>query len=240
MRADAAPSFILIPELPDPGGRVTLDAEESHYLLRVCRVRPGDRVSGTDGRGALATLRVIESGARAEVEVEACLRAQRTRTAWVLAGAPEGERGDWLVEKLAELGVGIFQPIHCERGRWEKTEARMERWRRLAVAALRQSRRRHLMDLRSPVSLDEAMATIPGKAVGFLADPSGAPAASIPPPAAGEAAGLIGPAAGFSETEHVSIKSRGFQSMALADSRLRTETAALAWASWWASGVARD
>ena len=238
MRADAAPSFILIPELPDRGGRVTLDPDESHYLARVCRARPGEQVSGTDGRGGLATLHVIECGPPAVLEVETCERDSRpARMAWVLAGPSEGERGDWLVEKLAELGVGVFQPIHCERGRWEKAEDRLERWRRLAVAALRQSRRRHLMTLRTAVTLAEALETIPAGTARFLADPSGEPAASIPAPAVGESAGAIGPAAGFSEAELASLQARGFRPIALADARLRAETAALAWASWWAAGA---
>jgi 16S rRNA (uracil1498-N3)-methyltransferase len=203
-------------------------------------VRPGEQVSGTDGCGGLATLRVIECGPPAVLEVETCERGSRpARMAWVLAGPPEGERGDWLVEKLAELGVGVFQPIHCERGRWEKAEERLERWRRLAVAALRQSRRRHLMTLRAPVTLAEAVEVLPAEAARFLADPSGDPAAFIPPPAVGESAGIIGPAAGFSEAELASLRGRACRPIALADGRLRAETAALAWASWWAAAAGK-
>jgi 16S rRNA U1498 N3-methylase RsmE len=65
--ADAAPSFLLLADLPDVGGRITLPEDESHYLTRVCRARAGELASGTDGRGGLATLRVVEPGRRAIV-----------------------------------------------------------------------------------------------------------------------------------------------------------------------------
>ena len=132
MPAETSPSLLLVEDLPGVGRRVALPEDESHYLIRVCRARPGDRVSATDGRGALATLRMVEGGREAVVEVETCARSERTRVARVLCGPPEGERGDWMIEKLAELGVAVFQPLDCERGGWERMKGRAERWRRLA------------------------------------------------------------------------------------------------------------
>jgi 16S rRNA (uracil1498-N3)-methyltransferase len=235
---DAAPSFLCVPELPSAGARLTLPEDESHYLTRVCRARVGERVQATDGRGALASLRVLEVGRSAVVEVESCERSRPARSAWVLAGAPEGERGDWLVEKLAELGVTVFQPVDCERARWEKMKGRTDRWHRLAVAALRQSRRRFLLEVRAPRPLAEVMTEVPAAAGTWLADASGPAAASVAPPRDGVAIGLIGPAAGLAEPERALAGRGGFQAISLSDSRLRAETAALAWACWWSGAVA--
>jgi 16S rRNA (uracil1498-N3)-methyltransferase len=234
--ADAAPSFLLVAELPSAGEKLALAEDESHYLTRVCRVRPGERVSATDGRGGLALLRVLEGGRRTVVEVESCERSRATREAWVLAGAPEGERGDWMVEKLAELGVAVFQPIDCERGCWERMKGRSDRWRRLAVAALRQSRRRFLLEVRAPQRIAEALAGLPAGAGSWLADAAGSPASTLKPPREGVAVGLIGPAGGLSPAEREVAEARDFQPISLSDSRLRVETAALAWASWWSAG----
>ncbi len=233
---DGAPSFLWVPELPAAGARLTLSEDESHYLARVCRVRTGEIVSATDGRGGLASLRVIEAGRAALVEVESCERARPARSAWVLVGSPEGERGDWLVEKLAELGVSVFQPVDCERGRWERMKGREERWQRLAVAALRQSRRRFLLEVRTPRPLGEAMGELPTGAGSWLADAAGPSAASCSPPADGVAIALIGPASGLAPGERELAQRGGFQPISLSDSRLRAETAALAWASWWSGG----
>jgi len=237
--AEGVPSYLVVPDLPPPGGRMVLPDDESRYVSRVCRVRPGERVSATDGRGGLAVLRVLDRGPQTSVEVEACDRTTAARAAWILAGAPEGERGDWLVEKLAELGVSVFQPVDCERGAWEGTGRRLERWRRLAVAALRQSRRRFLLDIRSPLPLGEATESLPGGGSAWLADAEGEAAAACPPAALGSAIGLVGPAAGFSPGERAGVAARGFRPIALSDSRLRSETATLAWACWWSSAVPR-
>jgi 16S rRNA (uracil1498-N3)-methyltransferase len=233
--ADAAPSLLLVDELPAAGGRLTLAEDESHYLTRVCRARPGDRVSATDGRGALAGVRLIEGGRRALIEVETCERSRREREAWVLAGPPEGERGDWMVEKLAELGVAVFQPLDCERGGWDRMRGRGDRWRRLAIAALRQSRRRFLLEIRPPLPVGEALAGLPGGARRWLADPDGARAARDGTSPAGVSIGLVGPSSGLSEVERATVSGAGFSPICLSDSRLRTETAALAWACWWAA-----
>jgi len=235
--AEAAPSFLVLPDLPPPGERMVLPEDESRYVSRVCRVRPGERVSATDGRGGLAVLRVLDRGPKTSVEVESCERARATRAAWVLAGAPEGERGDWLVEKLAELGVTVFQPVDCQRGAWARAAHRHERWQRLAVAALRQSRRRFRLDVRTPLPLDAATAGLPDDASAWLADADGPPASGVPPPPKGVAIGLVGPAAGLSPAERDSATARGFHAIALSDSRLRSETATLAWACWWSAAV---
>ena len=239
MPAEATPSFVLVPELPATGARLTLPEDESRYVTRVCRARTGDRVTATDGQGTLAALRILAVGPRAVAEVESRERRHPERTAWVLAGAPQGERGDWMVEKLAELGVGLFQPLDCERGRWERMKGRTERWRRLAIAALRQSRRRFLLEVRSPVPIAEGLETLPAGSRRWLGDAAGTSAAMSAPPDAGIAVGVIGPPAGLVAGERARLAELSFLPIALSDSRLRTETAAMAWACWW-SGAGRD
>jgi len=233
--ADAAPSLIYVADLPGVGRRVTLREDESHYLARVCRARVGDRVSATDGRGALASVVLIQAGREAVVEVERSEWSEPGRSAWALSGAPEGERGDSMVEKLAELGVTVFQPLDCERGSWEKMRGRAERWRRVAVAALRQSRRRFLLEVREPLPVAAALAALPSDASRWLADPSGPSAAGLHAPTDGLTVGMIGPSAGLSTDEREAARNAGFSPISFSDSRLRTETAALAWGCWWAA-----
>ena len=110
--AGDAPSYIYVPDLGALGSSLTLSREEQHYLARVCRARAGETVTATDGRGTLARLR-LTSLEPARAEVEWLERMERGSQAQVWCGAPEGERGDWLVEKLAELGIAWFQPLDC-------------------------------------------------------------------------------------------------------------------------------
>jgi 16S rRNA (uracil1498-N3)-methyltransferase len=231
--AAETPSFVYVPDLGPAGSSVALSPDEAHYVTRVCRARVGDLVTATDGRGTLGRVRVVALGREVRGEVEAADQAERRRAASVWCGAPEGERVDWLIEKLAELGVQSFQPLDCGRAAWRRAAGRVARWHRLAVAALRQSRGRFLMEVREPAPLGVALAALPRDASCWLADPVGgeAPAASAAP---GLTVGAIGPAAGFEEAEAASLKASGFTPIRLAEGRLRAETAALAWAAWWA------
>ena len=236
MAADAAPALLYLPVLPEPGTLVELAAADAHYVARVCRARVGDRVEATDGRGARAALRLVEVRRGVVVELEAVTRETIRRQSWVLCGTPEGERADWLVEKLAELGVGWFLPVDTERGRWKTAAGRRARWGRLAIAALRQSRRAHLMVVEEPTPLPQALASLPPEGSRWLADASGALAGHTPASSVGEAAiGLVGPSGGLEEGERRAAVAAGFKPLRLSDARLRTETAALAWAAWWSA-----
>jgi 16S rRNA (uracil1498-N3)-methyltransferase len=238
--ADAAPSHLWVPELASSGGVVELSREESHYLKRVCRARVGDLASATDGRGALARLRVAAMGERVRAEVESLEPGapdEARRRSLVLCGAPEGRRADWLVEKLAELGVEVWQPLDCARDRWRASPAMLGRWRRLAVAALRQSRRRHLMEVREPIGLGALASALPAGSSRWVADPLGRRGVE-PPGGSGWVVGAVGPAGGFEAREKSALHGHGFGPICLSDGRLRAETAALAWGAWWAMGGA--
>lgn len=237
MPAEGAPSFLWVPDLAEDADTVELSREESHYLRQVCRARAGDRVLATDGRGAQASLRVVSLGERVRAEVEHLEREARPRQAWLLCGPPEGQRADWMVEKLAELGLAAWQPLECARGRWRATPAVLARWRRLAIAALRQSRRRFLMEVREPASLAECTSGLPQGGPRWIADAEGRAGVESPLGSAC-ALGAVGPSSGFDEREKALFQNLDFQPMCLSDARLRTETAALAWAAWWARGSA--
>ena len=235
--AEVTPGLVWVPELADPGRRLTLDDEASRYVARVCRARAGEQVQLTDGAGGWAATRVLETRPHVTLEIERVERSPRTRRARLLCGAPEGERADWMVEKLAELGVDELQPVDCERAAWDRFEQRRERWERLAVAALRQSRSRFRMVIHVPRPVAAALEALPAGHVGFLAAVDGLPAWEKPVARGGQVAGAVGPSRGFSAPERATFESLGWSRIALAGNRLRTETAALAWAAWWAGGA---
>lgn len=237
LAADAVPAFVYAPEIAEPGAAIRFGREDSHYLLRVCRVRAGQRFSVTDGRGRVARVVLVGTGTDAAGEVEAVEVVATPPAARLLCGAPEGERADWLVEKLVELGVTDFVPVDCERGPWERFPRRSERLRRVAVAALRQCRRAHLLEIHPVQSLAEAIAAVPPGGERWLAS-EGADLARAPAGQAGPCTGVVGPSAGLSESETASCIASGFEPISLAGARLRTETAALAMAAWWAARTA--
>jgi 16S rRNA (uracil1498-N3)-methyltransferase len=234
LRPEAAPSLVRVDALPERGAEFDLSADESHYVAHVCRARAGEEISATDGRGGRARLVLLALERAVRVRIETLDVVPRTRRSIVCCGAPEGERGDWLIEKLGELGVGAFLPIDTSRASWRVNDSRLERWRRLAWAALKQSRGAWVMEIEPPRSLADIIASLPAEGERWLADVDGERAGR--PSVVGISIGAVGPASGFTPAELASLKSSGFAGMCLADSRLRAETAAICWAAWWAAG----
>jgi 16S rRNA (uracil1498-N3)-methyltransferase len=229
--ADAAPSFLHLAALPAVGAESELPEDEARYVARVVRARAGETLTATDGEGGLARLRVEATRPAVVVLVLERSTAPRPADAVLWCGAPEGERGDWLVEKCAELGVTRLVPVDCDRARWGAA-ARAERWQRLAVAALRQSRSPWRLRLEPPTPL-AALAGTELPPARWLADPDGSPVSGRT--GGGAVVGAVGPSSGFSDEERKFLSGLGFSPVSLAGARLRTETAALAMAAAWAA-----
>jgi 16S rRNA (uracil1498-N3)-methyltransferase len=231
---EGAPSFVHLPTLPEGGGPFALGGEEARYLARVVRVRPGEHVSATDGRGGRVTLEILEVRPELRVRAIAFERRERAATLELWCGAPEGDRADWLVEKLAELGVATLVPVQFERGAWDRLPARLERFERLAVAALRQSRSAFRMSIAPGVTLPNALAQLGNAPERWVCAQQGGP-----PPAGrlatGRTVAVVGPSSGFTANELNLLSEHAFVTLALARHRLRTETAAVAAAARWAA-----
>jgi len=235
LAADGPPSFVHVPDLGPAGSTLAIGGDEAHYLGRVVRVRAGEHVIATDGRGAVATLEVTAIGTSVQARVLDRREVPRPARLELWCGAPEGDRADWLVEKLAELGVAQLRPVDGARSRWERVAARRGRWERLSTAALRQSRSAWKLELAEPLPLAEAVSAAGETAGRWVGRPDGRPGPGVVSAPAGRAIGVIGPSSGFSEPELKALQDNGFVGVALAAHRLRTETAALALASLWAA-----
>lgn len=190
---------------------------DRHHLERVLRLRPGDPVTVSDGRGGLQPC-VLGAGGRLE-PIGPPIRQGRPAPAITVAMAPtKGERPEWAVQKLTEAGVDEIVVFLADRSvvRWEGERARrhLARLARLAREAAMQSRRAWLPEVRGVASF-AALAARPGAA---LADPGGAPPSLSTPVV------LVGPEGGWSDAE----LSRGLPQVALGDGVLRAETAAVA------------
>ena len=188
---------------------------------------------GTDGCGRIASLRMTAIGHAATATVESIESIERTRSVWMLCGEPEGNRDDWMIEKLAELGVARWTPLDTQRAGWGNDTRRRERWQRLAVAALKQSCSAWLMQLDAPMAIATALAEIPVTATRWLASERGSRPQRVESLA--DVVAVVGPASGLTPEEEEWLLSRQFTAVSLASSRLRAETAAISVAAWWAS-----
>ena len=222
------------------GTRLALSASETHYLLDVLRVEPGQDVRIFDGRGREAAARFtgLCEGV-AVLELGGIRQAAVPPTRFLLAPALIREqRMDWLIEKTTELGVFRICPLCAERCvvrlAAEQRPARRERWERIALGAARQCRTpwAPVIDLPRDVAAflkDRAalggpvlMATIEG-ATTPLSAVLPALVASRPP----TVTVMIGPEGDFTPAEAGTAREAGVTLVGLGERVLRAETAAV-------------
>jgi 16S rRNA (uracil1498-N3)-methyltransferase len=216
-------------------GEALLRGQEREHLARVLRLRLGDEVIVFDGRGRewLARVCGVEpEAARLAILSELEATAERGIEIWLGQALLKGNRTDWLVQKACELGVRRLSFVVSERAvaRPPQKEARLERWRRISAAALKQCRG-CLMPRIDLLGLEE-----------FLAQPVAGPRFILHEAArcaglsqaVAEAGSLdrvqllVGPEGGFSEGEVAQAGKAGFVAVRLGARVLRAETAALA------------
>jgi 16S rRNA (uracil1498-N3)-methyltransferase len=225
----------------DPGDEtVVLPHEEGEHLTRVLRIGVGDTVAVFDGRGREWLARVV-SAVRREVRVQLVSRttaAAEPQVALTLAQAVlKGDKMDEVVRDAVMLGAAAIQPIVTART--ESTVAallrgaRVDRWRRVALASVKQSRRAVLPEVRVPLTL-ETLLDEPAPAVRLmLAEPGAAAAAeSISAvqrePAPADAMLLVGPEGGWTEQECAAAAARGVRLVTLGPRTLRADAVPVA------------
>jgi 16S rRNA (uracil1498-N3)-methyltransferase len=219
-------------------GRALLEGPEARHARTVLRLRPGDAVRLVDGSGweYAAQVEALPPGAvRFAVGLRRPAPGRPRLRLEVAQGVLKEKKMDRLVRQLAELGAARFTAFACERAvprsADERLEARRERWRRIAVEALKQCRRGDLMAVETAASLGAVLSRRAAFDRGFFFwERAAAPLALPPPDAPRPAAVLIvlGPEGGFSQAEAEAAAAAGFDLLRLGPRILRAETAALA------------
>ena len=99
-------------------GETVVDGAEAHHLSHVCRVNPGDLICLFNGDGREYPARV-KAVVRREVVAEVLSAEAPPREVGhrldIAAPLPKGDRAQFLVEKLTELGATAFIPLHTAR-----------------------------------------------------------------------------------------------------------------------------
>lgn len=201
---------VFVDDIDEP----TLSAGDRHHLERVLRLRAGDALTVCDGRGRWRPCRYgVPLEPTGEVQVVA--RAQPELT--VGFTPVKGDRPEWVVQKLTELGIDRILVLAADRSvvRWEGERGRrqVERLDRIAREAAMQSRRCHLPEIDGVYDATTA-AALPHA---VRADRGGRPLT------AADTVVLVGPEGGWTDEERGAAP----DAVALGAHILRAETAAV-------------
>lgn len=214
-RAAAAHVFVLDVAAP------ALDSVDAHHLERVLRLRVGEPVTVSDGAGSWRAC-AYAGGARVDPLDEVHFEPAPSPGITVGFALTKGDKPEFAVQKLTELGVDRVQPLVSARSvvRWEAEKAarNLERWRRVAREAAMQSRRVWLPEVAPVLSFADAVAAGGGPEGIGMAEPGN------PPVGLTKTCVFVGPEGGWSPEELAAVPAK----FSLGSTILRAETATLA------------
>lgn len=201
-------------------GVIPLTEAARHHLVSVLRLADGSAVELFDESGHRAR-GVLTDGLG--VEVAELLPPEPRRRLVVASAVPKGDRADYLVEKLAELGVSTWIPLVTARAVvLPKGDSKRDRWTRIAQEAARQSHAPGVLDIDDLTPLGrltdhdapcKAFCTT-GPGALRIADLDAPPDLIV-----------IGPEGGFTPDEERTLLDAGFNPLTLGPTVLRVETA---------------
>ncbi len=213
------------------GGQAELSGDEARHLTRVLRVEAGQRFEISDNRSAYLAEVVEARGERVVFRVEQPIESTPPPIRVTLcAGLIKFDRFEWMVEKATELGVERIIPVgaaRSEKGLFEASRKRSERWERIARESSQQSRRTTLPEILPAARFESALET-EGAARLFLEEGTAPPLLRALPDRVASASLLLGPEGGWTERERELAGAAGWTAVSLGPQILRAETAAVA------------
>jgi 16S rRNA (uracil1498-N3)-methyltransferase len=222
------------PLMPGP---VELTGPEAHHLAVVCRLRAGDQVCLFNGDGHQYPARIVEAGKRS-VALEVLSRESPQRelpfALTVAVPLPKGDRAQFLVEKLTEIGVTTFVPLSTQRSVVQPREAKLEKLQRHVIEASKQCGRNVLMEVAGLHEWESYCRQQEIDELRLLAHPGQGGLPALRPAAlmAKAVKVAIGPEGGFTDDEAALAEEAGWQLRDMGPRILRVETAAIVLAAW--------
>jgi len=206
-----------------------LDSNESRHCIKVLRLKKGDSIHLTDGKGKLFECILInDEGRNCEVEVMNIIENNKDKKPYIhIAVAPTKnmDRMEWFIEKAVETGIDEVSFLICEHS--ERRKINIERLQNIAIAAIKQSHRTFLPLINDVVLFNQIINSKPDSSK-FIAhfDKNNLQLKSTIQQG-NDTIILIGPEGDFSKNEIEYAIQCNFVPINLGNHRLRTETAAL-------------
>lgn len=211
---------------------VTLDADETRHLRDVLRLRKGDEVSVFDGTGREFQCSITAIGKKSsELNIIAETSAASPESPFEITLAAtvlNGDKYDLIIQKAVELGVTQLIPMQTVRCDVKAKDAakRLDRWRRIALEATKQSGRAKLMRIAEPATFDAVIANSSSENTVLFSERDGSDFSAFAVDK--KITALIGPKGGWDDPELETARAAGVNVVTLGGRILRAETAAIA------------
>ncbi|NBU31595.1 MAG: 16S rRNA (uracil(1498)-N(3))-methyltransferase [Actinobacteria bacterium] len=209
---------------------VTLDGNEGRHAVSVRRIRVGERIELTDGRGVRATCTVLEVKKNSlSAKIESITLEPKPEVSFIAVQAlAKGDRADLALEILTEVGIDVLVPWAATHSiaKWDDPEKGLAKWRRTVQEACKQSRRTRFPQVEALKNLEEVAELIATADLAIvLHETADASITDINVPAAGRVVLVIGPEGGISSDELMKFRESGANVVRMGNSVMRTSTA---------------
>jgi 16S rRNA (uracil1498-N3)-methyltransferase len=215
------------------GETITIRGKEYRHIKDVLRARRGDRIVLVTGDGKEHHCVITRVGANS-LSAGIARITQRSNEPGIFVSIaiapPKAGRMEWFVEKATELGVSEIIPVVTRRSVALPGEARVKRWERVAIAAMKQAERSVLPRIQQPHPFDEFLSesrAYPFRFIAYEKQREGIIEETLAKAKPTKVLALIGPEGGFEDSEVEEAKAQGFIPVTLGTTKLRTETAGI-------------
>lgn len=220
--------FFYSDQIAEAGSTISLNEETSRHVVNVLRMRAGEQLHLTNGKGNLITAEIVSNHKKhcdVIIKTVSMVPAPARQVTIAISLLKNASRFEWLLEKVTEIGVTAIIPLLCERT--ERQHFRKDRMGGLLISALLQSRQCWLPDLEEPMQFDSYIHGTFEDSNLFIAhceeDNNQLLHSSIR--LSSHSHILIGPEGDFTKKEIEEALRCKFQPVSLGGTRLRSETA---------------
>jgi 16S rRNA (uracil1498-N3)-methyltransferase len=221
--------FFYISEFNPAQKEITLDEDASRHVVQVLRMKEGDNLNLTDGKGNLVTGEITDDHKKhCSVKVIGSrLTSHIPRKITIAISLLKNtNRFEWFLEKATEIGVSEVIPLICERT--EKQKFRHDRMEGICISAMLQSQQCWLPRLHEPVLFDDlVMRQFEDyrKMIAHCLEENKAALADLQISKLSNQLIAIGPEGDFAKQEIELALQHKFIPVGLGETRLRSETA---------------
>ncbi len=219
--------------------QVIIDNEEQTHIVKVLRMRSGEEIFVTNGKGKLAKGNLIFEGKKVSLdvaEIQNNLPNFSSQLHIAIAPAKNIDRIEFFVEKATEMGISEVTLLQTEKT--ERKNLNIDKLRKQSIAASKQSLRSHFPVINDLTKFSDFIKEVDPETTFVAHCNENLERIDLQilrqnqPESTNEITFLIGPEGDFSDKEITLLAEKGVKAVSLGTQRLRTETAGVFVAAW--------